>query len=163
MTTPTTLVDRARALLAGITPGEWRTHSPRTIAPGYVTSYTSIHAQGGYLPVASIPGLRFGEAASEDEPTIIARKTANAAFIAAAPALVRDLLATCEAQRARVSDLERVLRLITTDEEGRYAHWIENGICNYCNFFVGFDVHWHEPNDHAPDCPVSRARALLGE
>jgi hypothetical protein len=101
MTTNThDLTARARALLDGITPGEWRIEASGS-RPGYINGYHTIRGQS-LISVASVPPIKYDDAAPEHHAQLVSRQQANAAFIAAAPGLVRDLL-------ARVEQLERGL------------------------------------------------------
>jgi hypothetical protein len=146
----TGVTERARALLAGITPGEWRAQqvAPR---PGYETGYITVYSYASPY-VCSVPGIQWDESWELDQLEMVkCRQSANAEFITAAPALVRDLLARCEA-------LEAVTRAMVVRWEDDYVLG-EYGasVCRYCEVRkVDGEVH------HAPDCPVAIARALLG-
>lgn len=77
------VIAEAREKLEGITPGTWRTHQ---YDPDEDLLVVLDDGKPGVAPIASIEGQL--------------EATANAHFIAAAPCLVRGLLAICEEPRA---------------------------------------------------------------
>lgn len=91
--TDTTATDRAREALEGITPGEWSINEddPDAIA---------VEVQRGDYPV----WVHSHDIGFRDDTD--AQIIANARFIAAAPQLVRDLLAENEALRAQARAAE---------------------------------------------------------
>jgi hypothetical protein len=78
-------------------------------------------------------------------------------LIAAAPPLVRDLADDLDATRAQLAEARDVLRALVAHDNARAYDTDKH--CVFC-------LNDHPPYDldtHAPDCPVSRARQLLGE
>lgn len=112
---------RARALLDGITPGEWQATHRETFSLVFLGS--ALH----FMPNHFYPKMRN-----------------DADFIAAAPALVRELCAELDMARAVCT---------------RFCIWHgeigEDGLCPVC----GEEINTDDDSGHDPDCPYPVALA----
>jgi len=135
------LTERAQTMIEGITPGDWR----------ITRSYPDYGYDVGLSQANSLAGDR----------GLMLRKLNDAAFIAAAPELVRGLLVEVEALR----ELLREFAAFDELPPGWVAKSINTeplDICGYCGALANYipvDTRWHA--DHYDDCPVALASALL--